>query len=77
MKPHKRKMLKDIKGYSTKHFSSNSEKKAESKIKELNIHLRQLRLIARNLFFELTACKELLDEQKKENQLRYKKQNNG
>ena len=70
-------MLKDIKGYSTKYFSSNSEKKAMSKLKELNIHLRQLRFIKRKLFLELTACKELLDEQKRENQLRYKKQNNG
>lgn len=63
IKVHKRKM--------------HSEKMAESKIKELNIHLRQQRLINRNLIFELKACKKLLDEQKREKQSKSKNQNKG
>lgn len=76
IKVHKRKMQKN-RGYSTKKISSNSEKMAESKIKELNIHLRQQRLINRNLIFELKACKKLLDEQKREKQSKSKNQNKG
>ena len=36
-----------------------------------------LRLINRNLFLELRDCKDILDEQKRENQIRYIQQNNG
>ena len=75
-KAHKRKMQKN-RGYLTKNISSNSEKMAESKIKELNINLRQQRLINRNLIFELRACKKLLVEQKRENQSKSIIQNNG
>ena len=74
----KKQMNAHKRGYSTKNCSSNSEKMAESKIKELiNINLRQQRLINRNLTFELKACKKCLDEEKRINQPKFKRQNNG
>ena len=76
MNAHKRKMQKN-RGYSTKNCSSNSEKMDESKIKKLNINLRQQRLINRNLTFELRAYKKCLDEEKRKNQPKFKRQNKG
>lgn len=46
----------------------------EIKIKQLNIKLRQQRLVARNLSIELETCRKLLKEQKTE---KSEKQNNG
>ena len=46
----------------------------EIKIKKLNIQLRQQRLVARNLSFELKRCQKLLEEKKTENS---NKQNDG
>ena len=46
----------------------------EIKIKQLNIQLRQQRLVARNLRCELKTCQKLLEEKRTEN---FNKQNDG
>ena len=46
----------------------------EIKIKQLNIQLRQQRLVARNLRGELQTCQKLLEEKRTEN---FNKQNDG
>ena len=46
----------------------------EIKIKQLNIQLRQQRLVARNLRCELQTCQKLLEEKRTEN---FNKQNDG